>query len=599
MSFSSLNIGMTALQTSQLALNTTGHNVANAATEGYSRQRVATEASRPQMRGYGALGTGVSVKTVEAISDEFLEQQVRTATSSYGELYAKNNGYSNLEAYFNELTGSDISTTFGDFWNALEDLNNHVEDLSTRANAASVAQTFCDTIQAVREKIFTYRAQQNNAITDAVNTVNELTTQIAAYNQAITAAECGGATGNKANDLRDQREVLVKKLSEMLDVSVNEEKNGSVVVALNGRMLVFEDQNFELTTRKEEEAGMLVDTIIFASDHQKATIESGTVNGMVEMRDEIALSFQNDLDQFAGEFLWNFNRAYSQGNGLEAYTQLTADYRIIDPMVTLDQLQYEFKPVDGTFQIKDGSFEITVYDTESGTEKHLSIDIDLTNSNPEKRTILYSTDAVEVSPGVWKYEQPENSLVRKIQDALDSVAEGTFKVSIDQMNRISIASNSAETRFAFGEDSSGVLAALGLNTFFTGHDAQTINVNENAMENPQFFAAAKSFTVGDQTNIMALNSLRLSLTMNNGTSSFESYYQSVVGRLGIESARVEALYEAQVDIKNSAENQRESLSGVNLDEEMTKMTQFNTALKAATQYISVLQEMYDSLLSMV
>ena len=599
MSFATLNIGMTALQTQQLALDTTGHNIANATTEGYSRQRVATAANRPQILSNIAKGTGVAVKTVEAATDEFLEQQVRTATHVYGQLSAKESGYRNLEAYFNELTGNDISTSFGEFWDALEDLNNNVEDLSTRANAASVAQTFCDNVQAVREKICSYRYQQNNAIRDAVGTVNELTAQIAAYNAAVVKAECGGATGVRANDLRDQREVLVKQLSEMLDVNVNEERNGSLVVALNGRMLVFENQNFELSTQREERGGIMVDDIVFASDRQLATIEAGTVAGMVAMRDEIAMSYQDDLDQFAGEFLWNFNRVYSQGNGLEAYTDMTAEYRIIDPNVTLDQLQYEFTPVANTFQIKDGSFEIMVFDTESGTEKHLNIDIDLTNIDPDKRTILYSQDAVEVAPGVWEYAQPENSLVRKLQDALDSVAKGTFTVGIDQLNRISISSKSDEVRFAFGEDSSGVLAALGLNTFFTGHDAQTINVSDTAKENPQFFAAATTFVPGDQTNIARLSSLRLSLTMNNGTSSFENYYESVIGRLGIESARVSALYEAQVDIKTSVENQRESLSGVNLDEEMTKMTQYNTAFKAAAQFISVVQEMYDSLLSMV
>ena len=119
------------------------------------------------------------------------------------------------------------------------------------------------------------------------------------------------------------------------------------------------------------------------------------------------------------------------------------------------------------------------------------------------------------------------------------------------------------------------------------------------MDNPQFFSAATTFVPGDQTNIARLSALRLSLTMNNGTSSFESYYESVIGRLGIESARVTALYDAQVDIKTSVENQRESLSGVNLDEEMTKMTQYNTAFKAAAEFISVVQEMYDSLLAMV
>ncbi|MDR0867981.1 MAG: flagellar hook-associated protein FlgK [Planctomycetota bacterium] len=599
MTFRSFNIGMTSLQATQLMLDTTGHNVANATTPGYSRQRVNTEANKPQPYGNVAVGTGVLVNDITSITDVFLEQQVRVATSTYGQLNQKNTGYENLEAYFNELTGNDISTTFSNFWDALDDLNDHVEDLSTRANAASVAQTFAESVQSTRQKIYDYRANQNHVIVETVGTVNEVCAQIASLNAAIMKMESSGATGVKANDLRDQREVLVKQLSGLMDVNVSEEKNGSLIVAQHGRMLVFENQTFELTTTRVERGGLMVDDIVFAADRAKVVMADGAVYGMVQMRDVVALSYQNDLDQFAGEVIWNFNRQFSQGVGLTGLSEMTADYRIIDPAVTLDKLQYEFTPQANTFQIKDGVFEVIVYDVNSGEAKHVPIDIDLTSSADDKRTILYSTEAVETAPGVWTYNQPENSLVRKMQDAFDSVAAGAFTVSLDKLNRVSIVANSESTQFAFGRDDTGVLAALGLNTFFSGNNAQTITVNQTMQDNPQLFAAADAFVDGNQINIRSLTHMRIETTMKNGTASFEDFYNGVVGRLGIESARTASLFSAQADIKVSVENQRESLSGVNMDEEMTKMSQYLTAYKASSQFISVVNQMFDSLLSIV
>ncbi len=132
MSFKTLNIGATALMTSQLALNTVGHNVSNAATPGYTRQRVMTEAALPDIKTFGVLGSGVTVRSVTRVADEFLENQVREATTLFKYLEAQINSYENIEGIFNELTDNDLSSAFDDFWNGVSDVTNYVEDISTR-----------------------------------------------------------------------------------------------------------------------------------------------------------------------------------------------------------------------------------------------------------------------------------------------------------------------------------------------------------------------------------------------------------------------------------------------------------------------------------
>ena len=153
-------------------------------------------------------------------------------------------------------------------------------------------------------------------------------------------------------------------------------------------------------------------------------------------------------------------------------------------------------------------------------------------------------------------------------------------------------------KFSFGRDTSGVLAALGLNTFFTGYNAETIAVQTEYNDHPEYLAGGAEFVAGDQTNAMKLLSMRTESVMSNGTSSVEDYYQGVIGRLGIEASRVDSLYTTQKDILVQVENQREDLSGVNLDEEMTKMLQYQTSYQAAAKYITTVNVLLDTLIQM-
>ncbi len=598
-SFNALNIGMTALFSQKTALGIVGQNIANAATPGYARQRVDMTANRAQVYTYGAVGTGVDVRKIEHLTDNFLESQVRTAMSDMGSLRVLQSGYANIEAYFNELTTCDISTAFDSFWSSMQDWNNNVEDLSTRNNVISQAQSLCDTFQSTRDKIYEYRYQTNNAVKDSVNSINTITAEIADLNANIMKIECGGATGVIANDLRDQRTQLAKELSGLMDVSINEESNGSLVVAQKGRMLVFQDKSFELTTERVNDNGMLIDKVVFAEDHEDVTVESGILYGQVHMRDDICLNFQQELDQLAGEFIWEFNRVHSQGVGLTAYDSITATNAIVDPTQTLDEIAFTFDPVPNTFEIKNGSFEIKVYDKDSGQAKTVNIDINLTNVEDDQKTILAETEPTEVSPGVWKVIQPDNSLLGQIQKQLNAVAPNTFTVELDYSNQLKITSNAEDVQVGFGRDSSGVLAALGLNTIFNGYNAETMSINPTIEDQPELLAGAAMFVEGNQANVQKLINLRASLVMSNNTATFEDYYEGIIGTLGIEAAQVNSLTSTQQDILVRVENQREDLSGVNLDEEMTKMMQYQKSYQAAAKFVTTADAMLDTLINMV
>jgi flagellar hook-associated protein 1 len=299
-------------------------------------------------------------------------------------------------------------------------------------------------------------------------------------------------------------------------------------------------------------------------------------------------SFKDDLDECAAGLIWEFNRVHSQNIGLDGFSDLTGTTAVIDPAVALDELTYSFTPKGDTFEIQNGNFELVVHDTMSDEEIIRNVEVDLDDNTADPDTILYDASNPTAA----------NALVNKIQNALDTVQPGAFTVGLDLANRLQIQSNSEEFTLSFGRDTSGALAALGLNTFFSGYDAGSITMNGVAEDNPDFVAGAKSFTPGDNTGALALLELRDTGVFDNDTATVEDFYEGIVGRLGVEGDRVNSLMETQEDVLTRMKNQREDLSGVNLDEELTKMIQYQRSFQSAARFVSTADVIYETLINM-
>ncbi len=587
MSFRTLNIGATALITQQLSLDVTGQNIANAATPGYSRQRLIQQANKPQSYTFGAVGTGVGINEIKRLADEFLEKQVRLAKSSRENLSTLQDGYENVQVFFNELTDNDLSTAMDNFWNSVSDFANNVEDISTRQAVIDQGASMRDSFQNMDAKMRDYRQRIDEAVVSTVDQINSLAREVADLNRQILIVEKGGTTNVTANDLRDQRTEALKDLSGLMDITVTEDKHGVVTVTQKSRLLVFQDQYKELTTASESVGDLIVQQPVFAEDQQPVDIQDGQLRAMLDLRDSVVLGYQDDLNQLAASFAWEFNRIHSQGIGLNGYSSLTGATGVIDTDVTLDKLNYGFTPETGTYQIVNGNLEVMVHNEVTGEETPVNLEIDLDGTGGAD-TILYD----RTNPNA------ANALINKLQVAFDSVASGIFKVDIDLSNRVTIESTNSDYTFGFGRDTSGVLAALGLNTLFTGHDARTLDLNAATENNPQFLAGARSFVPGDNTGVIAMQGLRETATLDSATATFDDYYQGIVGRLGIEASRIDSLLTTQEDILTRMENQREDYSGVNLDEELTKMLLFQRAFQSAARFITTADKMYESLINM-
>ena len=594
MGFHTLSIGTSALLTARYGLDVTGQNLGNIDTPGYSRQKLNQAATKGWTSGLGnaIVGTGVWTTSVTRVGNEYVEKQLRQATSTdeyYGNL---KNCYSQLQSFFNELTGNALSDSMTKFWDAMNDFSSHVETLSIRTTTINEAEQMTIRFNQMGQQLNQYRKDVDNEIAESVAQINRVLNSIAALNKSIVNAELGGQSSRMANDLRDQRGEAVKELYEYMDIDVVEEANGSFIVSLHGRNLVYFDQVKELALDKTKDPyGTLVNTPVFASDRYPVTPRDGQLAAQMEMRDVIIKGYKDDLDQLSANFIWEFNRAYSQTRGLDSFSSLKAFNGPTNPEATLNKLQYtEYVPA-GTFQIVNGNFEIIIHNRNDDQPKTINIEVDL-DGRP--------SPSGEPDMILWDPENPEasHSLINRMQKELDKAAPGVFEVTIDRHNQVSIVSKQDEYGFCFGEDTSGVLAALGLNVLFTGHSADTMGINKSLYDNPSLLGGAKSFNKGDNKGVLAMIDVREATVGNLKDMTLEGHYQAVTGRLASEASRTTSMKNLSVDILNRMFVQREQLAGVNEDEEVSKMITYQRSFQSAAKFISTVDQLYETLINM-
>jgi len=228
-SFHGLELGKRALTASQAQITTTSHNIANANTKGYSRQQVLVDPSHAlsiYTNGKTSqLGTGVLINSIIRVRDQYLDQQYRNQTSGYGEWSIKQETLSQLESVINEPSETGLSQAINEFWDAWENLANHPDSMPARAVITERVQALIDMVKSMDQSMDTITNTLKNKQTNKLDEANHLIDQIAELNKSIKIA------GNNANDLLDQRDVLVEELSKLVNVKV-EEKNGMYNIKL-------------------------------------------------------------------------------------------------------------------------------------------------------------------------------------------------------------------------------------------------------------------------------------------------------------------------------------------------------------------------------
>ena len=584
-----LSIARDALAVQQYGMTVTGHNVANVSTEEYSRQRPVLEAKQPVPYHNLPFGTGVKIDHITRNVDRFVETRLMDRKMELASSAEKEVHMGVLEGLFNQTSEQSLAAQLSDFWNAWHDVANNPSGMAERdvllERGSLLAQGFGD----LSAELTQITREINLSLQAGVGEINQLTSQLAVLNGQIVQME---ALGN-ANDLRDQRTKIVNQLSEYLDIKSFEHDDGSIaVMTKSGFLLADKVHSYRLTFEDSEikwegSSG----TWVPITD----TLHQGKFGGWLDMRDAVLPQVQTELDELARAVISEVNKIHSQGVGLTLYPPnqtATSSYATSTRLGDLafgDQVDWS------------RTFKLWIGDANGENLQEVMIDLDFAGGDIDENSTL---------------AELRDSMNAQIASQRPALA-GSVSVSVSASgDRIEISSDASHS-FGFSEDSTHLLAALGINTFFTGSHATGMDVNPLLRSDPGLIAAGRidastgETAAGDGTNALAMADLQyLGVSMRRwsferGTAPtsvavtptpLESYLQALVSSIGLQSQSIQRAREYHELIANQLQAARDSISAVSLDEEMTEMIKYQHAYAAAAKLISTADEMLNALI---
>jgi flagellar hook-associated protein 1 FlgK len=325
-----LGIGTTALTAAQTSLATTSHNISNVNTEGYSRQRAEFGAYSPDFNGVHYLGNGVNVLGVERAYDEFLAYQVRAYTSSS----QKQNTFLSFSKQVDELLSSDstgLDKGMKDLFNAAHEVSNDPTSIAARQSLLSQAELLSNRFNTIDKQLQQIDAQLDNSLATTVDTINEISKGIAKLNETISVLT--KSSGAVPNDLLDQRDQLVNRLSGLANLQVVKEDNGAYNVFIgNGQALVVGNSRIELSTINDTSTTPPRLAVGYGPSNINITSElsGGKIGGILQVRTDVIDATRSELDQLAQAIVTSFNTVQTAGVDLAG----TAGTNIFDPAGT-------------------------------------------------------------------------------------------------------------------------------------------------------------------------------------------------------------------------------------------------------------------------
>ncbi|PHQ24075.1 flagellar hook-associated protein FlgK [Marinobacter guineae] len=668
-----IGIGLTGILSHQAALNTTGNNITNANTPGYSRQEVLFETQEGQRTGAGTIGSGVNVTDIRRLANEYLVQQVREDSTLYGEQAALNSELSRLDNLLGgETTG--LSTALNNFFASLQNAAEDPTSLPQRQLVLSEAQQIVNRFQALSQEFIQQRESIKTQMQQGVKDANTLVKSIAELNLAISESP-GIAQGQMPNELLDKRDEKLRQLSELVSIKVTPTDGSQVNVSLsNGLSLVVGSNAATFGTRENAEdptrleftlsnggrtlnideqitGGKLGGLLRFDNEGLKPAFdELGRIaialSDTMNHQHEIGMDLEGDL---GGLFFTDINSVEAQrsrvvangNNSLSSNGQLAVEitdssalaagswtlqfsgdgrsYELIDQRTgdTVNQgrlpdpVQSEISMPGFNIRVEGGSFnagdKYLIQPSRNAAESIglvVNREEDLAFASPIRAT------TGENNIGTGKIDQGTmlnvrnpftNSLLPAFQSS-GQLANGPITVTFDDPgtglvytvedvngNPIGPADRPYTPGIAnelFNPDPASGAEYQGFQFRITGQpasgDSFEIDYNSNG--------------VSDNRNAELLAALGTANTLNGGSQNFAEGYAGVVEDIGVKTRQSQLDVDAGKTLLEQSTNQRESVSGVNLDEEAGRLIQYQAAYNASAQVMSVAQDLFNTLL---
>lgn len=663
-----ISIGLSGLSASQTALATTGNNIANVDTAGYSRQSVVQKSASAEFIGVGYVGNGTTVADVRRIYSEYLNTQLRTSTGLDAEAQAYLTQINQTDALLADST-TGISSVLSSFFAALQTAAENPTDASARALLLTNAGGLAERFGSVYSQLADQNTYINSQLSSMAEQVNQLASSIANYNQAIVQASASGAT---PNDLLDARDQALVDLSELIGVTVVMEGNNANVFIGSGQPLVMGNTASTLTAEPSTTDPTRLNLMLtsgYSSVDVTSVVSGGSISGLVRYREEVLDPTLNELGRLALVIADQVNSQLGQGIDLNGDfgTSLFSDINsaLAASQRSLAQAGNSAGSGNLSVYIEDSSklstsdYEVTFSSATGYSVRRLSDGADLgsydlsddpapvidgfslameagTVAAGDKFTIIPTRTAAG-SIGVVMTDASKLAFAAPLVATSSSGNYGTGSIS-----SVALASGSALDIYdaAANADTQASIqnampvklvfdAASGSAQGYTLYDVQgnalgtgsivpgqsntvTVSIAANPPSVPSAFefelsisgspAAGDSFTVAfnadsdsDNRNALALLDLQTASTV--GKHSITSTYSQLIETVGAKASQAALDASATSTILSQATANRESVSGVNLDEEAANLIKFQQYYTAAAQVIKAAQQMFDTIIN--
>ena len=451
-----LEVARKALSAYQLALSVYGNNIANVDTPGYSRRTLLLSEGEGHEVAAGRIGLGVDTVTIRRMRDSFLDDAYRRQSSSLGMYESLEQTLAEIEMVFGEPGDAGLSLMLNEFWDSWQELANSPESQTVRTLVRDKAQSLAQVLHQMDRSLVNQIQALDSEVEAYVNEINGMASAIADLNGKIVASE---SSGHEATDLRDQRDLLVDQLSQVVDVSVYQRDDGSLSVMMGSEALVERADFVRLSVASVTRDGMAVKEARLGEIQRAIVPRGGKLGGVLQSRDEMLPKYRENLNEIARAIVTSVNAAHMSGYALDG----TTGRDFFDP---------------------------------------------------------------------------------------------------------------------------------------TGITAETIDVSAIILGDVSLIAASSDGSVGNGDNALAIAALRHAAVTVDG-STIDDYYGSVIGSLGIESETASINREREELLILEIENRRESVKGVSIDEEMTNLIATQHAYEAAAKVVNVVDEMMQTILSML
>ena len=535
------NLGASALNSLQRAISTTGNNIANANTDGYSRQEVEFASRTPNRIGGVTLGTGVEVSSIRRAYDQFLTQdvQARTSSSGYYSLYA-----TTAEQIDNLMAdpATSISSAMDQFFASMEAVANSPTSQPERQVMLSEAQTLATRFNYVDARLSELAENMNEQMSVFVVDINQYTQDIAQLNQQIARLE--RTPGGSPNDLLDQRDQAVESLAKLVRVETRTQEDGSINVFMSsGHRLVSQSgaETLRLSAAVQPDGPVRVYISAPGGSDTELTESAfgGELGAALDVSNNVIDRARRDIGLLALGLTDTFNTQHKLGDTLNQVAG-SDFFTAITPVTTASTLN-------------------------SGTTNVSAVIDDATQLTGASYQIDYTDSAVTITNLATNVSQDINGTTI----SLDGL---TFTVS----------------PFSNQTDGDRFLVEP------TGRAASVITV---ALSDTSDIAAANSGgNVGDNRNMLSLINLREANTLKGGTQSVYDIYNNAVSQVAVDTRSARANADTEQSLLQSVTDRRDGITGVNLEEEAANLIRYQQAYQAAAQIITTANDVFDTLL---